>query len=142
MSFLFSKKIEITAENAMFKGVETALPSRKAVIQIKNVEADHKLSSSVTRSPSLISGYPDPVLVEGKVLSSSDAALTGKSVSLRLSKQEWERINAGVNDAVGIGIVDTHDGYGLICLENLSSRDDAAKKTWLASDTCRKRWDN
>ncbi|MCG8707457.1 hypothetical protein JHU04_000646 [Brenneria sp. 4F2] len=142
MSFSFSKKIEIKAENAMFKGVETALPSRKAVIQIKSVEADGKLFSSVLRSPSLISGYPDPLRVEGKVLSSSDAALLDKSLSMRLSKQEWERINAGVNDAVGIGILDTHDGYGLICLENLASLDEAAKKTWLTSKTCRKRWDD
>lgn len=142
MSFSFSKKIEIKAENAMFKGVETALPSRKAVVQIKSVEADRELSSSVLRSPSLISGYPDPLRVEGKVLSSSDDTLLGKSISLRLSKQEWERIKAGVNDAVGVGVLDTHDGYGLICLENLTSLDDAAKRTWLTNETCRKRWDN
>ncbi|PNS11013.1 hypothetical protein COO59_13855 [Mixta theicola] len=141
MASFLAKKIEFKAENAMFKGVEALQPENKFIVAVKKVKKEETSIFSLKRSPSLISGYPNPVLVEGIILSGSETTLINQPVMLRLPEQEWQRIKAEEGSIIGTGIIVTEQGYGLLCLENLTGEDNDKHAAWLNSLSCRKRWE-
>lgn len=127
----------------MFKGVEMLHPQKKIIVEVKKEKKEEEIISSLKpgRSPSLISGYPDPVLIEGVILNGAEPKLVNQPVRLRLPEQEWQRIKAEKGSIIGIGIIMTKQGYGLLCLENLTDRDSDKQTAWLNTLSCRKRWD-
>ncbi|KAA9002575.1 hypothetical protein FJU30_03945 [Affinibrenneria salicis] len=141
MSPFADKNIEIKAENAMFRGVDELEPDGKLILTVETVRTDREVTSAIKRSPSLLSGYADPVVVTGYVVTPADERLRHHKVRIRLPEQEWARIAAKAQDIIGIGIIDTDNGPGLLCLENLSSLDEKGEQAWLHGTACRKRWD-